>query len=96
MNNRLSFYSFSDDNYVRPWLGVMLSKEQYYLRYESSYLLELGQAMNYLVSCVASAAAQETLKYTVLSGKIILPLRIIDTKKLYFFTEIVGIRFYRL
>lgn len=58
----------SDDNYVRPWLGVMLSKEQYYLRYESSYLLELGQAMNYLVSCVASAAAQETLKYTVLSG----------------------------
>lgn len=47
----------------------MNGNEQYYLKYESNYLLELGKAMEYIVSCVASFATQEVLKYTVLSGK---------------------------
>ena len=38
------------------------------IKYESKYLKQMGQAMDYLLSIAMSAAAQETLKYTVLSG----------------------------
>lgn len=41
---------------------------QYCLRYESQYLRELGQAMDYLLQFALSMAVQETLKYTVLAG----------------------------
>lgn len=58
------------DNFLRPWLCLYSSKEQYYLRYESSYLLELGRAMDYILSCAVSVATQEILKHTVLSGLI--------------------------
>jgi len=37
--------------------------------YESQYLLELGRAMDYLLSFAVSMAAQEALKMTILSGK---------------------------
>jgi len=47
----------------------MCSREQYYLRYESAYLLELGRAMEYILSFAVSMAAQEALKYTILSGE---------------------------
>ncbi|XP_054722892.1 transmembrane and coiled-coil domain-containing protein 4-like [Uloborus diversus] len=57
--------SFSD-----PWLSLLHSREQYCLRYESSYLLQLGRAMDYLFSFALSFAAQEALKYTILSGLI--------------------------
>lgn len=56
------------DNFTRPWRSLFSSREQYYLRYESAYLLELGQAMNLIVSFAISVAAQEALKFTVLAG----------------------------
>ena len=43
---------------------------QYCLRYESQYLLELGKAMDYLLQFALSMAVQETLKYTILAGKL--------------------------
>lgn len=46
----------------------MNSREQYCLRYESTYLLELGRAIDYLFSFAVTYAAQEALKYTILSG----------------------------
>lgn len=58
------------DNFLRPWLCLYSSKEQYYLRYESSYLLELGRAMDYILSCAVGVATQEILKHTLLSGLI--------------------------
>ena len=54
--------------FQEPWRSLMNSREQYCVRYESSYLLELGRAMDYLLSFVVSMAAQEALKYTILSG----------------------------
>ncbi|XP_075236400.1 transmembrane and coiled-coil domain-containing protein 4-like [Lycorma delicatula] len=57
-----------EDNFTRPWLCLDSSNEQYYLRYESSYLLELGKAMDYFLSIAVSVATQQVLKYTVLSG----------------------------
>lgn len=54
----------------RPWRTLLNSREQYCLRYESSYLLELGHAIDYLFSFAVSMAAQEALKYTILSGLI--------------------------
>ena len=56
------------DNFTRPWKSLFSSREQYYLRYESAYLLELGKAMNLIVSFAVSVAAQEALKYTILAG----------------------------
>lgn len=56
------------DNFTRPWRSLFSSREQYYLRYESAYLLELGKAMNLILSFAVSVAAQEALKYTVLAG----------------------------
>lgn len=51
-----------------PWKNLLNSREQYCLRYESNYLRELGKAMDYLFSFAVSMAAQEALKYTILSG----------------------------
>ncbi|RZF39059.1 hypothetical protein LSTR_LSTR006596 [Laodelphax striatellus] len=59
-----------EDNFTRPWLCLCSSREQYYLKYESSYLLELGRAIEYFASIAVSIAAQQALKYTVLSGLI--------------------------
>lgn len=56
------------DNFIRPWRSLFCSREQYYLRYESAYLLELGKAMDLILSFAVSMAAQEALKYTVLAG----------------------------
>ncbi|XP_025424911.1 transmembrane and coiled-coil domain-containing protein 4-like isoform X2 [Sipha flava] len=57
-----------ESSYIQPWEYLRDSPEQYYLRYESSYLLELGKAMDYFLSFAVSVAVQESLKYTVLSG----------------------------
>ncbi|XP_063216964.1 transmembrane and coiled-coil domain-containing protein 4-like isoform X2 [Bacillus rossius redtenbacheri] len=57
-----------EDDFTRPWRTLYNSQEQYYLRYESTYLLELGKAMEAALSFAASLAAQEALKYTMLSG----------------------------
>lgn len=58
------------DNFMRPWRSLFSSREQYYLRYESAYLLELGKAMDLILSFAVSVAAQEALKYTILAGLI--------------------------
>ena len=58
----------SDDAYSKHWKSLANSQEQYSLRYESSYLLELGKALNYFIGFAISMAAQEALKYTLLSG----------------------------
>lgn len=58
----------SEQQFSRPWRCLNHTKEQYCLRYESKYLLELSQAMDYLLSFVVSYAAQEALKYTFLAG----------------------------
>ena len=57
-------------DFKTPWLNLCNSPEQYCLRYESKYLEEMGKSMDYLMSFVMTAAAQEALKYTVLSGKL--------------------------
>jgi hypothetical protein len=56
--------------FQEPWKTLMNTREQYCIRYESSYLLELGRAMDYFLSFAVSMAAQEALKYTILSGLI--------------------------
>ncbi|KAF6198603.1 hypothetical protein GE061_008355 [Apolygus lucorum] len=57
-----------EDNFTRSWKMLSCSREQYYLRYESSYLLELGRALEYFMSIALGMAAQEALKFTILSG----------------------------
>ena len=56
--------------FTSPWQTLEHSQEQYSLRYESSYLLELGRALDYILSFAVSMAAQEALKYTLLAGLI--------------------------
>lgn len=60
--------SILSEAFQEPWLTLMHSREQYCLRYESNYLLQLGRAMDYLFSFAVNMAAQEALKYTILSG----------------------------
>lgn len=50
------------------WRHLWLSREQYTLRYESKYLIELGRAMDYLMSIAVSVAVQQTLMETALAG----------------------------
>jgi len=50
------------------WLGLANSAEQYVLCYESKYLHELGQAMDYLVNIGLTAAVQQSLRHTVLAS----------------------------
>uniref|UniRef100_A0A6G1S5V8 Transmembrane and coiled-coil domain-containing protein 4 n=1 Tax=Aceria tosichella TaxID=561515 RepID=A0A6G1S5V8_9ACAR len=59
-----------ENRFSEPWKYLNHSKEQYCLQYESKYLLELSQAMDYLLSFVVSYATQEALKYTFLAGLI--------------------------
>lgn len=51
-----------------PWLTVDNSKEIYCLKWESKYLMELGESLEYLLNKVMTIAAKEALKYTVLAG----------------------------
>lgn len=55
-------------DYKEPWLVLNESREQYSLRWESKYLLELGKAFEYIFSLAVGVATQEALKYTILSG----------------------------
>ncbi len=52
-----------------PWRNILNSGEQFTLRYETKYLIEMGQGIDYLMGFAVNAAAQEALKYTVLSGE---------------------------
>ncbi|XP_041377714.1 transmembrane and coiled-coil domain-containing protein 4-like isoform X1 [Gigantopelta aegis] len=51
-----------------PWRMLAESREQYSLKWESQYLLQLGTALDYIVTGAVSVATQEALKYTILSG----------------------------
>lgn len=52
-----------------PWAALARSREQYCLAWEAKYLMELGNALETILSGLANMVAQEALKYTVLSGK---------------------------
>lgn len=56
-----------------PWTALARSREQYCLAWEARYLMELGNALETILSGLASMAAQEALKYTMLSGKRLCP-----------------------
>ncbi|CAD5209695.1 unnamed protein product [Bursaphelenchus okinawaensis] len=58
----------NDKAFKMPWRHLMLAKEQYTLRYESKYLIELGKAIDYLMSFAISYAIQHTLMETALAG----------------------------
>lgn len=51
-----------------PWAALARSQEQYCLAWEAKYLMELGNALETVLSGLANMVAQEALKYTVLSG----------------------------
>ncbi|XP_046516554.1 transmembrane and coiled-coil domain-containing protein 4 isoform X2 [Equus quagga] len=51
-----------------PWAALAHSGEQYCLAWEAKYLMELGNALETILSGLANMVAQEALKYTVLSG----------------------------
>lgn len=51
-----------------PWGSLSESREQYSLRWESKYLLQMGTAMDYIFSCAMTVATQEALKHTFLQG----------------------------
>lgn len=53
-----------------PWQSLAESREQYSLRWETRYLLELGEAFEFILNGAISMATQEALKYTIVSGKI--------------------------
>ncbi|XP_013383393.1 transmembrane and coiled-coil domain-containing protein 4 isoform X2 [Lingula anatina] len=55
-------------DYKHPWLTLNNGQEQFSLRWESQYLMQMGQAIDYLVSAAVSMAVQETLKTTILAG----------------------------
>lgn len=59
-----------EDAFTAPWKHLSTSKEQYSLRYESSYLIELGKGLEYLMSVAVSYAIQQTLMETALAGRI--------------------------
>ncbi|CAI2336669.1 unnamed protein product [Caenorhabditis sp. 36 PRJEB53466] len=54
--------------FVHQWRHLRHTKEQYTLRYESNYLMELGNAIEYLMSFAVSVAIQQTLLETALAG----------------------------
>ncbi|XP_052226436.1 transmembrane and coiled-coil domain-containing protein 4-like isoform X3 [Dreissena polymorpha] len=53
-----------------PWSCLIESKEQYSLRWETKYVRQMGEAMDYLMSIGINMATTEALKYTILSGLI--------------------------
>lgn len=59
----------SPGTFGAPWAALARSREQYCLVWEAKYLMELGNALETILSGLANMVAQEALKYTVLSGK---------------------------
>ena len=53
---------------THPWLNLVHSGEQFCLRFETKYLLDIGNGMDYILTAAVQSAASEALKYTVLSG----------------------------
>ena len=59
----------SPGTFSAPWATLAHSREQYCLAWEAKYLMELGNALETILSGLANMVAQEALKYTMLSGK---------------------------
>ena len=57
-----------DNAFTNPWKCLQNTREQYCIRYESNYLLELGKALDYFLGFAVSMGVQEALKFTILSG----------------------------
>lgn len=57
-----------EDAFQYQWRRLAMSREQYTLRYESKYLVELGRAIDYFMSIAVSVAVQKTLMETALAG----------------------------
>ncbi|XP_073690389.1 transmembrane and coiled-coil domain-containing protein 4 [Garra rufa] len=55
-------------SFQAPWSSLGACGEQYCLKWESRYLLDLGSVLDSLWDGLVSVVAQEALKYTVLSG----------------------------
>jgi hypothetical protein len=56
--------SDAEDSFKHPWQNLLLSKEQYALKWEGKYLLELGQSLEFLLHVAMQKAGIEALKYT--------------------------------
>lgn len=56
-------------DFRRPWLSLDNGKEQYYLKYEGRFLLELGKSLDTLSTVAMTQAVTETLKHTALQSK---------------------------
>ena len=56
------------ESFTWPWRHLADSGEQYALRYETKYLLDLGRAIDYFMSMAVSVAVQQTLMETALAG----------------------------
>ena len=54
--------------FTLPWRHLDVSREQYSLRFESRYLLELGKALDYFMGIALSYAVQQTLMETALAS----------------------------
>lgn len=57
-----------EGDFTVPWLSLRQSTEQYCLVWEGKHLLRLGGAFEYILDSLISVAANEALKYTILSG----------------------------
>ncbi len=55
-------------SFQAPWSSLGACGEQYCLKWESRYLLDLGSILDSLWDGLVSVVAQEALKYTVLAG----------------------------
>ncbi|KAK4018779.1 hypothetical protein OUZ56_000821 [Daphnia magna] len=55
---------------MQPFDGLIHSREQYGLQYETKYLAEMGQAIDTICSMAISMAATEVLKMTIFHGLI--------------------------
>ncbi|TKR64674.1 hypothetical protein L596_025164 [Steinernema carpocapsae] len=58
----------TEDAFKHQWRHLWMSREQYSLRYESKYLVELGKALDYFMTVALSMAIQHTLMETALAG----------------------------
>ncbi|XP_071805332.1 transmembrane and coiled-coil domain-containing protein 4-like isoform X2 [Asterias amurensis] len=59
------------NNFSLPWMTLATSKEVYCLRWESKFLLELGEALSMIINKMMTMAAKEALKMTVLAGLVV-------------------------
>lgn len=46
------------ENFKLPWAALQNTREQYCVRYESSYLVELGKALEYFLGFAVSMGVQ--------------------------------------